>query len=345
MLDQLANEISTFYNNRIIIKIIKICYDFGLYLKAYKFLEDYFQNNINFFMYKAILLNRLDKHSECIQYCNTIEEESKSHRFRLTVQLIKMLSLRTLNKKHEYRSLYFELLNNKDYKDCLEYGFLSRNSEILYSPINDIPYIKRGIKHFIYHNNVKNKVYAQLTLATEYAYSGKIKDAKDILETIKDDFLITTTEKHIYYNDVAAVELQGRKPSDLALINLEQGLMSSRNSYDTLTILSNKICWYIISQKNIPDIDALKKQLNQYIKIEPDLRMCKRIYFNLHQYFKYVVLAEKSAQYYWKKAAAMEHVLDDKLSKMMNRESTNAYEKPQVYISFITYWHFDIPNL
>jgi len=345
LFDQLSEEIGTFYNRKIILKIIKICYDFGLYSKAYEFLTNYFQNDINFYMYKAILLNRLDKHSECIQYCKLIENESKSHRFHLTIQLIKMLSLRTLNKKHEYRSLYFELLNNKNYKDCLEYGFLLRNSELLYSPVNDIPYIKRSINHFIDHQNIKNEVYAQLTLATEYAYSGKIKEARNILRAIKDDFLKTTTEKHIYYNDIAAVELQGRCPTDLTLINLEHGLLSSRNPYDTLTILSNKICWYVISQKSIHDIDSLKKDLNHYIKLEPDLRMCKRIYFNLHQYFKYIALDANSAQYYWRKASIIEHVFDDKLKKMMNLESANAYAEPQVYISFITYWHFDIPNL
>lgn len=345
LFDQLSDELENFYNKRIIIKIIKISYDLGLYSKAYKFLTDHFQYDINFYMYKAILLNRLDKHSECIQYCNTIENECKSHRFQLTIQLIKMLSLRTLNKKHKYRALYFELLNNEDYKGCLEYGFLLRNSEILYSPVNDIPYIKRSIEHFKYHKNVKNEVYAQLTLATEYAYAGKIKEAKNILHTIKDAFFKTTTEKHIYYNDVAAVELQGRCPTELTLINLEQGLLSSRNSYDTLTILSNKICWYIMGKKSISNIDEFKKQLNRYIKIEPDLRICKRIYFNLHQYFQYVASDNKSAQYYWQKASAMEHVIDDKLNKMMLLESSNAYTKPQVYISFITYWHFDIPNL
>lgn len=345
LFEQLSNEIGNFYNTRIILKIIKICYDFGLYSKAYEFLTDYFQNDINFYMYKAILLNRLDKHIECIQYCNVIESESKSFRYHLIIQLIKMLSLRTLNRKDEYRPLYFELLNNKDYKECLEYGFLLRNSELLYSPVNDIPYIKRSIRHFKRHENIKNEVYAQLTLATEYAYSGKIKAARDILNTIKDDFLKTTTEKHIYYNDAAAVELQGRRPTDLTLINLEQGLLSSRNSYDILTILSNKICWYVISRKRIPDIEALKKQLNYYIKIEPDLRMCKRIYFNLHQYFKYIISDDESARYYWQKTTAMKHVLDDKLKNMMNRESANAYKEPQVYISFITYWHFDIPNL
>ncbi len=345
LFDQLSDELKNFYNKRIIIKIIKISYDFGLYSKAYKFLTDHFQYDANFYMYKAILLNRLDKHSECIHYCNVIKNECNSNRFQLTIQLIKMLSLRTLNKKHEYRTLYFDLLNNKDYKGCLEYGFLLRNSEILYSPVNDIPYIKRSIRHFKHHQNVKNEVYAQLTLATEYAYAGKIKKAKNIFQTIKDNFLKTTTEKHIFYNDVAAVALQGKEPTDRTLINLEQGLLSSRNPYDTLTILSNKICWYIIRKKKIPNIDELIKQLNRYIKIEPDLRMSKRIYFNLHQYFQYVALDNKSAQYNWQKASAMQHVLDDKLDKMMARESSNTYAEPQVYVSFITYWHFDIPNL
>lgn len=345
LFDQLSKEIDTFFNYRIILKIIKICYDFGLYWKAYEFLTNNFQNNINFYMYKAILLNRLDKHSECINFCNIIENESKSHRFLFTIQLIKMLSLRTLNKKYEYRHLYYELLNNNKYKNCLEYGFLLRNSEILYSPVKDIPYIKRSIEHFRNHQNIKNEVYAQITLATEYAYAGSIKKAKDILHSIKDDFLKTTTEKHIYYNDIAAVELQGKCTTDTTLINLEQGLLSSRNSYDTLTIFSNKICWYIIEQKIMDDIETFKMQLDYYIKIEPDLRICKRIYFNMYQYYKYIVSDSSNAQYYWQKVISMRQVLDDKLDKMVNREKTKSYIIPQVYVSFITYWHFDIPNL
>lgn len=344
LLDLLFDELSQISNSRIIIRVIKICYDLGLYSRAYTFLTDNFQNNINYYMYKASLLNRLDRHYECISYCDSIMDESPNIRYKLTIQLIKMLSLRTLNRKNEYRQLYFNLLNSRHYMTCLEYGFLLRNSEILFSPVNDIPYIKRSIKHFEKYNDLKNILYAQLTLATEYAYAGKIKSAETILGSIADDFLQTTTEKHIYYNDLAAVQLAGKTADENTLVSLEQALLYSRNSYDTLTILSNKICWFILCKKKIPNIKTFKKKLNNLIKIEPDLRMCKRIYFNLHQYYKYVEKNTDIALIYWQKAENLREVLDDKLSKMMTSK-TKDYLYPQVYVSFITYWHFDIPNL
>ena len=345
LLDQLFDEIEPSSNSQIILKIIKICYDFGLYSKADEFLSKHFMNDVNFYMYKAILLNRLDRHTDCVDYCNMIENENNSSRFYFVIQLIKMLSLRTLNRKHEYRQLYFELLNDKKYKELLEYGFLLRNSEILYSPVNDIPYIKRSIQHFQEHHNTKNEIYSQITLATEYAYAGKTLEAKTLLSSVKDMFFKTTTEKHIYYNDIAAIELEGKAITDLTLLNLERGLLTSRNSYDTLTILSNKICWYILNGEKISEIDSFISQLKQYIKMEPDLRICKRIYFNLYQYYKYIEQNNNSAQYYFAKIIAMRHVLDDKLDQLLINSKRHNNDKPQIYVSFITYWHFDIPSL
>ena len=344
LFEQLFKETSDFHDKYITLQIVKTCYDFGLYTKAYKFLEEDYEENINFYMYKAILLNRLDKHTECINYCIDVEKKNNSNRYQLTIQMIKMLSLRTLNMKKEYRQLYNDLLNNKVYKNCLEYGFLLRNSEILYSPVNDIPYIERSIKHFKNFQNPKNEVYSKITLATEYAYAGKISQAKELLKKSKDLFFSTTTEKHIYYNDIAAIDLEGRRKSESALLNLEHGLLSSQNSYDTLTLLSNKICWYIVNEMCIPDIETFKRQISSYTAIEPDLRIKKRIYFNFYQYYKWIESDELLANYYWTEMLSMSNVLDDKLNKLINKGKKNC-RHPQIYVSFITYWHFDIPNL
>lgn len=296
-------------------------------------------------MYKAILLNRIDHHYQCIDYCEEILFADNNTRYQFTIKIIKLLSLRTLNQTKECKKLYFEMLNNKEYKNYLEYGILLRNSELIYSYRKDIPYIKKSICFFNANNSIKNSLYAEITLATEISYAGQEKKAYKILSKIKNDFLETTTEKHIFYNDLSAVDIISKNVTVETLVYLEQALLTSHNSYDTLTILSNKICYYIVVRQLCEDIIKLRETINKYMAIEPDKRIHRRIYFNLHQYYKYVVNNETEATNAWAKMSSITGTTDEQLDQLIKLESKSNNSNIPLYVSFITYWHFDIPMI
>lgn len=345
LVDQVIDFINSSADKRIILSLIRLCYEVGLYEKAYSVLEAYYFPCMDMYMYKAILLNRIDHHYQCIDYCEEILFADNNTRYQFTIKIIKLLSLRTLNQTKECKKLYLEMLNNKEYKNYLEYGILLRNSELIYSYRKDIPYIKKSICFFNANNSIKNSLYAELTLATEISYAGQEKKAYKILSKIKNDFLETTTEKHIFYNDLSAVDIISKNVTLETLVYLEQALLTSHNSYDTLTILSNKICYYIVARQLCEDIIKLRETINKYMAIEPDKRIHRRIYFNLHQYYKYVVNNETEATNAWAKMSSITGTTDEQLDQLIKLESKSNNSNIPLYVSFITYWHFDIPMI
>lgn len=345
LIDQVIDFINSSANKRVILSLIRLCYEVGLYKKAYSVLESYYFPCMDMYMYKAILLNRIDHHYQCIAYCEEIIFADDNLRYQFTIKLIKLLSLRTLNQTKKCKKLYFEMLNNKNYRNLLEYGILLRNSELIYSYRKDIPYIKKSICFFNEYNSIKNSLYAELTLATEISYTGQEKKAYKILSRIKNDFLETTTEKHIFYNDISAVDIISKNVTLETLLYLEQALLTSHNSYDTLTILSNKICYYIVSRQLCEDILKFLENLNEYMAIEPDKRIHRRIYFNLHQYYKYIANNETEANNAWTRMNSIMETTDEQLDKLIKLENKSNNSNIPLYVSFITYWHFDIPMI
>lgn len=345
LIDQVKELLSKSLNKRITLSLIKLCYEVGLYTKAYSILEEYYFPCLDIYMYKAILLNRVDQHEQCVTYCEEIITYDSNIHYQFIIKLIKLLSLRTLNKTTCYKQLYFEMLNNKEYRKFLEYGILLRNSQLIYSYRKNIPYIKKSVMFFKEHNSSKNQLYALLTLVTEISYNGQTAKARKMLKAIKKDFLQSTTEKHIIYNDIAAVDLLDKTVTSETLLSLEEGILTSHNPYDTLTILSNKICYYIISHQICEELPKILESIKKNMEIEPDRRIHRRVYFNLHQYYQYIQKDTEKANEAWESMLHISDTIDEKLNKLIKIEKNNNTSNISVYISFIAYWHFDIPMI
>lgn len=331
-------------NKQIILSLIKLFYDIGLYNKAFELVKTHEFSCLDFFMYKAILLNRLDMHEDCVNYCKSMIRKSDNKRFRFSIQLIELLSLKTLKCTSEYTTLYYELLNNNDYKEIFEYGFLLRVSEIVMSSPKDIKYIEQSVRFFRDRKSKKNEIYSVLTLATEMAYNNHIEHSRQLLLDIKNDFLDTTTEKHIIYNDLAALDLIEEKPTINTKLLLEESMLISRNSYDTLTIMSNIICWHLINNIKLENDVEFFKELSNHMAIEPDQRIHRRILFNLYQYYKVVEKNKNKEKEMWEKMELITGTIDEHLDRLIKSEINNK-DGISFYPSFITYWHFDIPMI
>ena len=346
LIDKVKELLKSNLNKRITLSLIKLCYEVGLYSKAYSILNEYYFPCLDIYMYKAILLNRMDLHEQCVVYCDEIITYDSNIHYNFIIKLVKLLSLRTLNRTTEYKNLYFDMLNNKKYMKYLEFGILLRNSQLIFSYRKNVPYIRKSISFFKEHNSPKNELYALLTLATEISYNGQTAKARKILNSAKEAFLQSTTEKHIIFNDLAAIDLLDKTITSETLLSLEKGILTSHNSYDTLTLLSNKICFYVISQQLCEELPEILKLAKKNMNIEPDKRIHKRIYFNLHQYYKYVQKDLDKSCEAWCNMLHINDTTDEKINRFIKIEQSNSSTKNiPVYISFIAYWHFDIPMI
>ena len=115
--------------------------------------------------------------------------------------------------------------------------------------------------------------------------------------------------------------------------------------------LNNMLCTLIINRGSLSEFEHLKVLLEAEIANEPDQRLKQKTYVNFYLYHRDVSENAVEAQR-WKEAAisvriskghqTIENVL---LLDESPEENLRFLATHNFCVSFITYWHFDIPIL
>lgn len=329
------------------IQIINLAYESGFYQTAYSLLNLLDLDDCKTLLLKSMLLNRIDRHEEAILICKRILKKKCDSRTHLIAKMIRMLSERSQNDEKAYLKTFRSIFNNTNYKDIYEYGFLLRNSQIVFSFLESLKYINESIEFFKDKNQSKDLACSQLTLAVQNARLGNLPEAKKIIEQIEDILLNTTFEKHIIYMDKAAISLLEGSADEETLILLQKSFLSATTSFDKVVILNNQLCWYILHKVEKNVFFKLKKQLDKLLESEPDLRLHRRAFINYSKYYEIVLGDLSTAQEMLKKASFIyisnDTLGDSFISGKCQDNNLLFLSKCPYYVSFITYWHFDLP--
>lgn len=328
--------------------IINLGYEVGFYKSAHTIIS---QNNCvkeNKLILECMLLNRIDKHLENIEKCNKLlKEKNHSEHFILIIHMIKMLSERSLNDVKSYEKTFKQIFDNKRFVNLYEYGFLLRNSQIVFSLNKSLKYIKQSIDFFKAQENFKDAACSELTYAVQLSRLGRLTEADEHLKNIKTILLNSTFEKHIVYVNQSAIELLKGNASDDILLLLEKSLLSATTNFDKVVILNNKLCWFIVNSVEERLFIDLKAQIDKLLVNEPDLRLHRRIFINYSKYYQHVLCDSTVSNAWLKKAKEIpsnnDELGDTYISGTCKNLELSFLAKQKFYISFITYWHFDIP--
>ena len=335
-------------SNNVKLHIINLGYETGFYKTAYHLLTKFKDDSEMYIILECMLLNRLDKHNENIIKCKKVLRETKhTLRFSLIIKMIKMLSERSLNNFKEYNKTFNQIFQNKAYVKIYEYGFLLRNSQIIFSYKNSLKYIKQSIDFFNLNGSVKNASCSKLTYAVQLARLGFLEESTKILNAIKQILLESTFEKHIVYVNQAAIELLRGTADEKTLLLLEKSFLSVTTSFDKVVVLNNKLCWYILNNVDECLFLSLKAQIDTLLLSEPDLRLHRRTYINYSKYYKNVKNNIIKSNMWLKKAQEI-YSNNDELGNVyifgINKNPELTFlSKQDFYVSFITFWHFDLP--
>lgn len=348
-----ANIIQNIYNSisdkelDVKIQIINIAYESGFYQTAYSLVDRLKADDTRIFLLKIMLLNRIDKHDKVLDLCKKILKGKCDLRTELVTKMIRMLSERSQNNEKAYQKTFKSLFNNSKYKDIYEYGFLLRNSQIVYSFSDSIQFINESIDFFEKRNQTKDMACSKLTLAVQNARLGNLSEAKNIIEKIEFTLMDTTFEKHIIYMDKAAISLLEETADDETLILLQKSYLTATTSFDKVVILNNQLCWYILHKVEENLFLKLKQQLDKLLETEPDLRLHRRTFINYSKYYQNVMNDPITANKMLVKAACIDVSNDDISDAFINGTCNDKnllfLSKRPYYVSFITYWHFDLP--
>lgn len=350
--NQITDIISTLIadtnsNEYLILRLALLTYDIGMYEFSDSLLSRITHENKTYFLLKAILLNRLDRIDESQntvivaneRYCDDV-------RFELVCLLIKMLNYKTLGKTVEYFDLFNSIYENNKYKECDEYSIFLRNT-IAFLPIRkSIPYIKESLTRT--NENSANYARALLSLLIQEARLGNIRNAQKKLSEIKKVIVESTFERHIIYTNEAALLLLDDPHNPNIELLLDKAKMTVTNSFDYLSILNNRLCFYILNSIISQDIPNIITTIQDMLSTEPDKRMHLRSYTNMYLYYKQIGNEELKDKYFRQcneYSDIQDNLVDALLKQNCIDENYLFMFSKGIYVSFISYWHFEIPIL
>lgn len=347
---QVFNSLPINTGKEIKFKLINIAYEIGLYEESLLLLEETGYIDISFSLCKCMILNRLDRHNEALDLCEMLLQYSCriNSREEFIVKLIQMLSLRSLNRTKKYLALSEELLKNTEYRKYLEYGFFLRNMQISVTYKESLKFVKNSINLFKDKNEKEYMLYSILTLCVQLARLGYVDNSMKLLSTIEDSVLNLTLEKHVIYNNKAAIEMLSKEKDISIIAELKKAYITAVTSFDKIVILNNQICFMIIQNVD-ENFSSISNETIKLLENEPDVRLHRRTYINIALFYKYVLKNQTLYMSNINKAKEFELKGD-----LIGDHFINNSEPPQevyfianqkCYISFITYWHFPIPMI
>ena len=310
-------------------------------------LEEVNDDTPRYIIYKAALLDRLDRHQEAIGFIQTQSNDSQEldSRQELILNLTLLTSYASNNKYDQCEKLFYSLYENKKFTQHPEYGYLLRNSEIILSFDESINFIQRSIEHFNALGMLKAAAHTRIRMAMQLARIGKLNKALEELNLAEEALLDKTMERHIIFNDRATIYMLMGKYDDEVFQLLRKSFATATTTFDNIVISFNLLS--LLTQ--IKDTESgfqIVNNLLDLLKEQPDRNMHLDSYYAIANYYKMIgnldkhsCYLEKSSEYitfedtYWKSRLYGGEMTDSDYDFMATKPFNPG---------FISYWHFDI---
>ncbi len=330
--------------------LIALCYEAGFYDRALELLQklEPLESECGLAFY-CMLLNRNDLHELAVDACVRFRKLIKNPRYQLVVQMVQMLSERSLGLHNQCRATCKKIENTTAFHDLLEYGFFLRNKQIVLQFEESLSYIEQSIHFFEQRDQNLYAAQSRLTHLVQRARLGHPKESEVELEKIAPNLLHSSFERHIVYLNQAALRLLQGIADEKTLHLLDKAYMTVTTTFDHAVVLNNKLCALIIQRNpHSNDFLPLLAELTRVVDEEPDANLRRKVYANIALYYK---MAEDTANYErWvakvkqiKKNAVVHPFENSILFSESPAKSTNFLAQQPCCVFFITYWHFDIP--
>lgn len=330
--------------------LIALCYEAGFYDKALALLQklEPLESECGQVFY-CMLLNRNDLHELAVKTCKKVRKAAKNPRYQLIVQMVQMLSERSLGLYNQCRDTCEKIEKTTAFHGLLEYGFFLRNKQIILQFEESLTYIEQSIAFFNQRNQDLYAAYSRLTHLVQWARLGYPQESEVELEKIAPHLLHSSFERHIVYLNQAALRLLQGIADKKTFHLLDKAYMTVTTTFDHAVVLNNKLCALIIQGNAHPDeFLPLLAELKKVVDEEPDANLRRKVYANIALYYK---MAEDNTSYEWwvakvkqiKRNAVVHPFENSLLFGESPIKSFRFLAKQPCCVFFITYWHFDIP--
>lgn len=330
--------------------LIELCYEAGFYDRALELLlklESLVSECGQVFY--CMLLNRNDLHELAVKTCKRVKKVVNNPRYQLIVQMVQMLSERSLGLHNQCRDTCQKIEKETEFHGLLEYGFFLRNKQIVLLFEESLACIEQSIVFFNQRNQNLYADYSRLTYLVQRARLGYPEESEVELEKIASNLLHSSFERHIVYLNQAALRLLQGVADEKTIHLLDKAYMTVTTTFDHAVVLNNKLCALIIQRNShSEEFLPLLAELTRVVDEEPDANLRRKVYANIALYYRMV---EDNTSYEWWVAKvkqirrnAVAHSFENSL--LFGESTTKNFRflaKQPCCVLFITYWHFDIP--
>lgn len=338
--------------------IIACCYDLELYSQAWDFLALIPGQSEQKIAYTAMLLHCMKQYERAVKLCQEYCSADISVRLKLILKQVEFISWRMIYQPSQCIRLFEEIENTTEYRKYPEYGFFLRNAEILVSVEQSIKYLHRSILFFHRLRNAKNVGISLLTLGMQYARLGKCHRAiVTLLVAQKSLDCCNVFAKHYCFVDLAAAYLLKGQKNKQILFLLEKAELIAQTDFDRLVILSNKVAHCILTQDKVT-FNILMAVI-QHDSLPNVVQVRRSLFYNVSVMFQNIGDRDSATVYLQKSIECHKQVTAKDSRLPLNAlwearyhhsdaglpQALKAFYRCPYHVSFITFWHFDIPDL
>lgn len=328
--------------------IIDICIKYQLYdvegfcLKKIKYIK---KENLSerYYLYQYIKMFQGEEYEDLLELIDSNKQHNFSKQFESYGILFEIVVNRAMNNDKKYSQLVFFANNNSNLRESIHYAYFLRLAEAYDKRNIAIPKVEKSVALFQKANLPIQAAKSQVSLAFLYAITGRVNDAKRILD-ISEKILIKNAEnRYVFFINKACINLLNEKYTNETWNLLDEAEKYTQMKFDCIAIIINKIIW-CIENLNFKQGIYLQNKGLELLDTESDKHIHAIFYYNCYLLNKASNNLEKE-KYFYKLAYVNRKYCETLKARIEGKaevedNTTFLLSKPW-HVCFVSYWYFD----
>lgn len=290
IIDSIKLSTNEYINNLIKIRLAEITQNLSLYDTSYALIDSIKSTNENLLLAKAILLEDSSHPKEALETLNSLTNKDSNKRFFLTLKICEVSSLRSLNEYKKAEQIFKSLIDNDEYKDYLEYGFVLRLAGTIYDSKKALSYVKKSIEHFHKFDTSIQELHSRIELSVMYIYNGDFDISRDELLLASKISQNQFIENYIISNNLAIINLYQNRDINDTYNMLKKSLSLVQTPFDKLALHINLLISANCKKLDEELVLSLCNTIDELCKLDniSDKEIKRIAYFNSMLYCKII---------------------------------------------------------
>lgn len=239
---------------------------------------------------KGIVYEQIGKQTDAITLVNTALLDLNAvtnPNYELALRLIRLVSLYDIGLYENAKNEFFKLYNEEKYIELVEYGFLLRNAELIFSYEDSLPYYQESIKLFEKFGAVQQTAFSRIAYGVHLAILGKLELADIEFNAAGVELSGTVSESSTLLNNQAVVLLFKKQLGEETEELLRYALINAESDFSRVTILINYMVlmdW----RENDEEVEKTILLIEDVLKkpLFANKEIIRYAYFDIYKYYQ-----------------------------------------------------------